>query len=70
MDKWELTELGYDTDSLVAGVDYAAGLDTAAGEVDADFVERAQLQATELNALGGVSILGGSPTALTKSTSP
>ena len=31
MDKWELTELGYDTDNLVAGIDYAPDLDGAAG---------------------------------------
>lgn len=60
MDKSELAKLGYDTDDLAAGIDYVPDLDGAGDDVVSDFVERAQRQATELNSLGGVTILGGS----------
>lgn len=59
MDKSEFARLGYDADDLTAGIDYAPDLDVVDDRVHADFVERAQLQATELNAKGGVNILGG-----------
>lgn len=59
MDKSELATLGYDTDDLTAGIDYVPDLDGAGEDVVSDFVERAQLQGTELNAIGGVNTLGG-----------
>lgn len=60
MEKSELTKLKYITDGLAPGIDYLPEVDLAGDEVVADFVERGQLQATELNALGGVNALGGS----------
>ncbi|MCU4296850.1 hypothetical protein D3I60_07125 [Brevibacterium permense] len=60
MDKSELTELGYDTNDLDSGIDYVPDFDAVGDEVVADFVGRAQLQAPELNAVGGVNALGGS----------
>lgn len=59
MDKCELAKLGYDTDNLTSEIDYVPDLNVVDDEVEGDFVERAQLQATELNAMGGVNILGG-----------
>ncbi|MGO2861433.1 MAG: hypothetical protein ACTIC1_09770 [Brevibacterium sp.] len=59
MDKSELAKLGYDTSGLVAGIDYVPELMVTEDGIVTDFVERAQLQASELNAMGGVSVLGG-----------
>lgn len=58
MDVNDLARLGYDKEGLAPGIDYVPDVITGDG-VETDFVERAQRRATELNAMGGVSILGG-----------
>lgn len=58
----QLDRLGYDTKAmgLVGGLDYVPDLvDTEDGLVT-DFVHRSFLQLSQLDALGGVSALGGS----------
>lgn len=58
----QLDRLGYDTKAmgLVEGLDYVPDLvDTEDGLVT-DFVHRSFLQLSQLDALGGVSVLGGS----------
>lgn len=55
----ELAKLGYDTDGLSPGIDYVPDAMVTDDGIETDFVGRAQQQATELNAMGGVNILGG-----------
>ncbi len=58
----QLNQLGYDTKALglVAGLDYVPDLVDTEDGLATDFVHRSFLQLSQLDALGGVSVLGGS----------
>ncbi|MCW4600453.1 hypothetical protein ON003_01630 [Janibacter hoylei] len=58
----QLNQLGYDTKAmgLVPGLDYVPDLVDTEDGLATDFVHRSFLQLSQLDALGGVSVLGGS----------
>lgn len=58
----QLNQLGYDTKAmgLVAGLDYVPDLGDTENGLATDFVHRSFLQLSQLDALGGVGVLGGS----------
>lgn len=56
----ELTRLGFDTEGFVPGADYVPDPECADDGIYVDFVYRAFLQLDQLNARGGVNLLGGS----------
>jgi len=60
MNKNELARLGLDTDGLTPDADYVPNPFTADDGVHVDLVYRAYLQLEQINALGGISLLGGS----------
>ena len=60
MKKNELAQLGLDTDGLTPDADYVPNPFTADDGVHVDLVYRAYLQLEQINALGGISLLGGS----------
>lgn len=60
MNKNELAQLGLDTDGLTPDADYVPNPFTADDGVHVELVYRAYLQLEQINALGGVNLLGGS----------
>lgn len=58
----QLNQLGYDTKAmgLVAGLDYVPDVVNIEDGLTSDFVHRSFLQLSQLDALGGVGVLGGS----------
>lgn len=60
MDKGDLDKLGYETEGYVPGADYVPHPEDAESSPDGGFVIRTFLQLEQLNAMGGVKLLGGS----------
>jgi hypothetical protein len=60
MNKNELAQVGLDTDGLTPDADYVPNPFTADDGVHVDLVYRAYLQLEQINALGGINLLGGS----------
>lgn len=58
----QLDRLGYDTEAmgLMPGLDYVPDLETSEDGLTTDFVHRSFLQLSQLDALGGVGVIGGS----------
>lgn len=55
----ELAKLGMDTDGFAPDLDYVPNVLTSDEGVQVELVHRAFLQLEQLNALGGVNVLGG-----------